>query len=625
MTWQSLTDRHRKILESNLRHVKRLRPDFDKQLPSILDLAESLQIEFDGNEIHGVRIVNEQQARIILPPESGQPLIQAQNRGLRERLQKGARFVALSGLGAGHVIMQSITLLKEYPRTAVAVFEPDSFAWAIFLSLFDANDVLAHDRLFLFAGIQARQQLADRIRQEYIFLLPSREVKYFLGALPVDPEITRFYIEEAKLLAQSINDRAYQFESVVTSFTQQLANPLSQPPRSIWSCTLRDSYIHFPIAKAFLAGFAKLGWKTQLEPFDSSFTTNFRIIGRLMESQPDFFLFINTLPAALLEDIGLTREAVEAINRPRVTLLVDNTSLYEDMDKPFSLSAQDWVFTIDRSYLSWLRRRTQRTAFLPVATMFEKSGSYREEYSAELSYVGSLPHVGPYLYTLPPACLQILETVEELRSRDSAHSFYEHLQTLKITDKHNRTIHHAAHSFCRTTQKGLRHPQSILEYFLYNVATYLKRKKIVLALLPLGLKVYGPDTWLEALPAPYRDRYGGFVASEQLADCYASTKISLNIHSHQCPTCLNPRDFDVPMAGGVVMGDWVEDAERGLLEPGKELLTFQTIEEAIEIMERYGNDADALDRIRRQGHERVNNEHRYVHRANQLLEIINLT
>ena len=45
--------------------------------------------------------------------------------------------------------------------------------------------------------------------------------------------------------------------------------------------------------------------------------------------------------------------------------------------------------------------------------------------------------------------------------------------------------------------------------------------------------------------APYHD----------LADAYASADVCLNIHSIQCPTCLNPRDFDVLMATGCLLSD----------------------------------------------------------------------
>ncbi len=621
MTWRPLSDQHFKMLETNLQHIKNRRPPLYEQLKSLPQFAHAVRIAIQDNHLSGIRIVKAEKEKILLPTESGKQMIQAQSRGIQDLFQKGSRFVVLSGLGAGHALLNAHPLLDDYSHTAIGVFEPDLYSWAAFFALFKAQDIIAQDRIALFAGPNARTELADSISREYIFLLPMHEIQYFLGALPVNPRIAQYYVNEAKTVADSVQQHVHSFEETITTFTEHMSRPLNSPPKSVWSCTHRESYIHFPIAEAFLAGFAELGWDTHLEPYDSSFTSPFKIVGHLMETCPDFFLFINTLPTALLEDIGLTRDTVEAIQRPRATLLVDDTTLYEDADNPFYLSEQDWVFTIERSYLSWIQQRTRHTAFLPVATMFDKAGTVREEFAAEISYVGSLPAVGSFLYTLPKTCIEILERVENMRNRDYSHSFRSHLQTMEIGQKQRQYITHAARSFCQTTQKGLTHPDSILEYFLYNTATYLKRKRIVESLLPLGLKVFGPDSWKDVLPPQYRDRYGGFVSRDALADCYASAKLSLNIHSHQCPTCLNPRDFDVPMAGGVVIGDWVEDAERGLLEPGKEMLVYQSIDELNETVRQSLADLDLLESIRRQGQERVQNEHRYVHRARQLLAI----
>ena len=166
------------------------------------------------------------------------------------------------------------------------------------------------------------------------------------------------------------------------------------------------------------------------------------------------------------------------------------------------------------------------------------------------------------------------------------------------------------------------HGRAMLEYFLYNTSTFFKRREIVSALLPLGLFVYGPEAWKDVLPMKYRMNYRGFVSWNDLADVYASSRINLNIHSHQCPTCLNVRDFDVPMAGGLVLGDWVEDMERGFLKPGEEIHAFNSLADAVEKASWLLDNPDDALAAAQKGQQRVMKEHTCTHRVRRIMEII---
>jgi len=302
--------------------------------------------------------------------------------------------------------------------------------------------------------------------------------------------------------------------------------------------------------------------------------------------------------------------------------MVDDTLLYEDSGPAGQPGERDFIFYCDRTYQKRLQEFSCHTAYLPPATLFDRPGNPREEYVADISYVGSLPPVQGILHTLSPVCIEILERVERQRKQNSTSSFRTIFDSLELAIEQRKFIEEAAAAFCRTTNKGFTQPDSELEYFLYNTATYFKRLKTVEAFLPLGIRIFGPPSWRDALAPEYRSRYGGFIDFQNLADCYASSKICLNVHSHQCPTCLNVRDFDVPMAGSVALGDWVDDVERGLLEPDKEMLIYRTVEEGVEMARRYLNDRDAWEAIRSRGQERVLREHTYERRAETVLAAI---
>lgn len=621
MNWKPLSDSHRRRLEFNAHLLQQHRPVLFHTLGNLREHAHHLEtIEEDGNLI-AVRSTTQDGVRILLPQEQGSILIQQQRAAISAPFERGVRWLVLSGIGAGHSLLIAQSLLEKHPMAGIFAWEPDPYAWTAFLALFDARRIIENTgHFFVFGGKTILDQAGTTISERRLFLFPANKTSYVLGALPVTSHCAESYVEQARLLAQFIDRENAKFEPVFKSFLSQMKDPVNRFPRSVWSCSLRDAYIHFPIAQAFLEGFARLGMQTCLEPLDDHFGRTIEIVGKFFEKKPDMLFSINLWPSALLYDLGLGQEILESIQHPRVCWMVDDTLLYEDEELAIKPNEFDFVFCCDRTYLPRLKELDCASAFLPPATLFNRPGNPREEYRAEISYVGSLPGVQRFLAALSPACREMLERIDTIRSGDARHTFIEILDSLEPDDDQRRSIAEMADAFCKTTNKGFTNRDSILEYFLYNVATYTKRLSTINALLPLGIKVYGPPSWSGVLPPNYSDRYGGFIDRENLADCYASSKICLNIHSHQCPTCLNVRDFDVPMAGSVVLGDYVEDSERGILEPRKEILTYRTLDEAVELTQRYLSDADALDAIRAQGQERVKREHTYTHRARTVLQ-----
>ncbi len=602
----------------NVKLAMQVRPGLFDSCEALLGLADRLRIDREGERILCVRAL-EEGGEQTLYESACESLCKKQQAALQNNLEQGVRFQVIAGLGIGHVMESAHSLLQQYPRGAMALFETDWMRWAGLFALFDVREWLSQERLYLFAGENAPQNLVEFITQEYVYLLPTSQFAYVLGHLPRREDEAQFYMQKARQTAESIEQARQSFDQSLNTFLTAMKEP-PQVFRTVWSCVSREAYIHFPLARAFMEGWEKQGFRSQLEPFDHQFTTNFRIVGHLVESRPDVFFSINTWPVEMLLDLGFQKETVESMPHPRVGWLVDDTRLYEDEFSPAPLTSWDFIFCIDRTYMETIRHPAQQVYFLPPASQFEKPGDYREEFAAPISYVGSLPDVMESLQRLPAGVRDLIERVERARQGEYRVSFVEHWRRLEAKDEER--LLGVAREFCATTHKGFTNERAMLEYFLYNCATFLKRKRIVEALLPLGLKVFGPQAWLDWLPEEYKERYGGFVASRELADCYASAKISLNIHSHQCPTCLNPRDFDAAMAGSVVLGDWVEDMERDLFCPGKEIYAFHHEEEAVEKAQWLLHDEDQLDASQERVRRRILKEHLYEHRVQRVLEKI---
>ena len=624
MNWRRLTDHHRKRLDAHIALLQEYRPALLQALGNVHDCAHNLEIIEEENNLIALRSNTNDGMNTLLTQNQGSTLVQQQRSAITANFERGARLIVLSGIGVGHSLLFSNQLLEQYNSAGVIAWEPDRYAWVAFLSMFDAKPLIEKtERFFLYACDSIDGGISSFIEKRRLFLFPPEKTSYLLGALPIAPALTEQYIQRAKQLAKFITDKNSGFAPVFANFLDKLSTPLSNAPQSVWSCVQRDAYIHFPIAKAFLEGFKQLGLTTNLEPFDSTFGRPFEALGKMFEMQPDMFFSINLWPTALLADLGMADKHLESMQLPRVCWMVDDTLLLADEGPATVLDQNDLVLYCDRSYARRLQKLNCKSSFFPHATIFQEPGRKRDELAADISYVGSLPNVYYLLDAMPVACREMLEKIDPIRNTDYSITFHSILQSLEPTASQLNIITYAATNYCEISGKDLPGVSYELEYFLYAVVTYFKRLRTVEELLPLGLRVFGPPAWKEVLPSEYRDRYGGFISGADLADCYASSKICLNIHSHQCPTCLNPRDFDVPMAGSVVLGDWVEDAERGFMQPGKEILVHHSIAEAVDMVQQYLNDPDELAAIQQQGQQRVMQEHTYKHRAETVLSRVN--
>ncbi|MDX9755868.1 MAG: glycosyltransferase [bacterium] len=618
--WKPLSDPRKATFERNIAYLNKAGLAWAAALAERKPLLTEMELWEEGGEIRGVRFVSPSRPSLFLDPSTASPLLQNQRNAIDEAIQQGTLCLVLAGIGAGNAVQHIWEAIQANPRYVVLCVEPQPLPWLVVATLYDIAAMQESGRVLFFGGPHAWRMAAQGMQTRYLFLLDQRECRLILGGLPCESSKQDSSIQAARDFYRQIKTALPRFEAEVDRFRFVMATPLDREPQTIWSCASPNAYIHHPITKAVLQGFQRNGLRTHLAEFSPSISAQSQVLGELLMMSPDLILTINAWPNALLEDIGLQSTLVNQIQRPRLCWLVDDTSLYENPVGTFPLAPNHWYLCCDRSYLAWLRPHTRRAYYLPVATMLEGPGRLVERFAAPLSYIGSLPDVGGFLQIMTPACRELIARLDRLKTQEPARPYRDLLLSLQPTPSQLDQIKSAARAFCLTTKKGLTEAEPILAYFLYNAVTYEKRKRIVLALLPLGLKVFGPESWRQILPPPYQDRYGGFVAHPDLADAYYSARLSVNIHSHQCPTCLNPRDFDVPMAGGLVLGDYVPDADRGLILPGKEMLVFHQEDEMRDLASQALANEDRMSAMRAEVHHTVRNRHTYTHRAQTILQ-----
>jgi spore maturation protein CgeB len=144
------------------------------------------------------------------------------------------------------------------------------------------------------------------------------------------------------------------------------------------------------------------------------------------------------------------------------------------------------------------------------------------------------------------------------------------------------------------------------------------RLRLVEAMMPLGLVVYGDPGWRD-LVGEQIDLRPQVDYSRELPEVYRGTLVNLNCTSFQMRTAVNQRVFDVPACGGFVLSDYQGDMDT-FFEVGREAVCFSTIEEAVDLAGYYLEDETERLKIAEAGRRRVLSEHTYEKRMGTLVE-----
>ncbi|HPA47284.1 MAG TPA: glycosyltransferase, partial [bacterium] len=396
---------------------------------------------------------------------------------------------------------------------------------------------------------------------------------------------------------------------------------LWQPGTRLWMCGISQSEdlfsIHLEILKSLADAYAQQGFQVTFvhEKLDRD-AFRYRLQNSLAQSKPDAILLLNAYPRNFLQRIYDASDAAECFQPSRLVWLTDD--IRHSPGSECGFSERDVVFCVDRTYVDTVKSEGAGFAcHIPSATCVPQHGEYRSEYAHPIAFVGSVTDLRAELSNLRP------ESKEWLQGAVSATIRHEPLPGMaQLESNCQANLLAVAETICLHMAKPYLEGQQALAYALYVLANTYKRVAVVKDLIPMGLAVYGNKDWECLLGENERCAYRGPVAYQDLPDLYASANISLNIHSLQCPTCLNPRDFDVPMAGGFLLSDWVQDAEAGYLVDGSEGVFYRSTPHLKELIAYYLENQELRDRVAEAGHRRVSRDHRYINRVCASLDVL---
>jgi spore maturation protein CgeB len=149
-------------------------------------------------------------------------------------------------------------------------------------------------------------------------------------------------------------------------------------------------------------------------------------------------------------------------------------------------------------------------------------------------------------------------------------------------------------------------------------ATQMYRLNLVQSVSPLSPTIVGDSGWKDLLNGGSYRLHPPLDYYKQLPGFYSQCHVNLNATSQQMKTGVNQRVFDVPASGGFLITDH-RDQLAALFEPGREAITYDHPEEALDLTRYYlTNDAERR-RVTEAARNRILNEHTYCHRVADLI------
>ena len=135
------------------------------------------------------------------------------------------------------------------------------------------------------------------------------------------------------------------------------------------------------------------------------------------------------------------------------------------------------------------------------------------------------------------------------------------------------------------------------------------------------LGIYGsrPPVW--SAPVYKKVHRGKYIVREDKSRVFGEGLACLNSLQMAEGNSLNCRAFEVSGAGGLHLMEYRPIIQE-CFEPGKEVLTFASMEELVDHIERARNFPDEARRIREASAKRALSEHTYRHRLERMLSMV---
>jgi spore maturation protein CgeB len=133
------------------------------------------------------------------------------------------------------------------------------------------------------------------------------------------------------------------------------------------------------------------------------------------------------------------------------------------------------------------------------------------------------------------------------------------------------------------------------------------------------IKLYGnrPPRWADK---DIKDIFQNkFIVKEEKSRVFGEGLACINSTAMSEGNSINCRAFEIAGAGGLQIMEY-RPAIEDCFEPGKEIVTYESVEELMDKISFYRSNVGASLAIRNAAHHRVISSHTYQHRLNEILQ-----
>lgn len=534
-------------------------------------------------------------------------------RRIQELMERNMEMLLIAGSGLGYFNADIAQSNAAQKKVSVVCIENRPELMLAQLCLFDCRKTIEDADFHWVIGEPVLPQLDDLFQKEALFTINRNNIVSMPERI-LTPDERTFYAPLNHWFAERQQTYFIQQNQYQIRYDCRIKNSPDLKTGTVWTASMLDAYAHAPLQRSLVNGFAAHGMNPVFLPLSTGKTADECIKQSLVEHCPDLYLFLH---------IASKRVIPENINRPRITWYLDHPKHYEWSDNSSNFYENDFIFYSDRQYASYFENTKASGSYhLTVCPSLNRDGVCRPEMDAPVMFVGSHIPVETMTQKLSGKLKEYLFQIADELLLHPAESVTGLAKKMQITNDYVQIFLLMAEQFIAAIQRKFPTTNDRLEYFFYAFTNSYKRERYIKALMKHGLVIYGPDSWLDVLGEQHKNQFRGWLGFDDLADAYASAKVCVNIHSLQCPTCLNSRDLDVLRAGGCLVSDEVEDMHGGYLLPDHDVMIYRTPEELADSVSILLKDESKRRNLMEHGHRTVMERHLPQHRAQEILNTI---
>ncbi len=610
-SWRTIHVKQSSHWASNIDELKKRDKPLAERVEASVSLLDQVEVCELGPGQYSCRWAGSTEE--IYPPGPLLSKLKTQLDRAKAFYQRGVNLLIIAGSGLGYLAAHIEPIIKDQYQFGVLVVEPRVELFAAQLCLFEARHVIRSYQVYFAVGGPLVSRVESTMHQNALMLVSSDKIALVQERQLSDQENQAIREVRSKLSSWQRNAAA-RINQAQQAFNQRMQLPPDFETGVAWAFAAPDAYAHTPLIESLLGGFESIGWRKSVIIVRDGFQTRAQVGEDILKQQPDIYFFCN----------GASGEFVSCETpRPRVTIMLDHPEHYSPGSLQNKLSRLDHVFYADRSYGPFFETtQAGSSQFIPAYPMNTKVGAVRDDLAAPIVFVGSYTPIEDYLKDVNTAVREEIESVAQYKIDHPTEMGQAAIQQSGVSEEAAAVLQLQAQAFIETIQRSFESENAKLDYFLYALSNSLKRERCIGALADLGIVIYGPESWLHVLGEIRAHQYRGWLPSDGAHDVYASASLSLNLHSLQCPTCLNARDFEILAARGCLVSDDIADMNEGLLEPGRDLALFRTPKELRQLVQELLEDPDKRNQLIEDGHKTYRENHTPAHRARSILDAI---